>query len=498
MIRLFNKKTCRHIDIINFLHANQDTISIAKLRDILNVKESVLKSDIEYLNANYSDILRIKTTSSSTMSIHYINNSSIESFFRNIINNSAILNMVKSIFFNNFNSVDDLASALFTSPSTIYRMINKFNISSINKYNFKIDKKSLTFSGMEDNIRSFFIQFFKEKYPFNEWPFETLNRHLITKSIIEYFNVFNSKYEYSYLEVMAWNCAVNIYRANKHFSLLPYLNIDKINNSSTTKLLKSNILRSAFNLFELDFTEENIIEVFYKNVNVNFVHTFEEFTDKANYNKAISISLHRGFSDIYSIKNKYNLKINNIEKLIIRVHNGAVMYNSNIKSNCILYNRYKMYIDKFSSLYPYLVNDVQIYLRNYLTTFKGIINENEVEHLTYILLSTWDSLIPQLHSKSTKLNALIISRFNSLHAYNIKNQLDLFFSYFLDTTLLENNVLQNDSIYNQKYDFIIADFIPKNKQNKKWIYIQEIPSAKNYLELTKMIAEILDSKGFDV
>ena len=93
---------------------------------------------------------------------------------------------------------------------------------------------------------------------------------------------------------------------------------------------------------------------------------------------------------------------------------------------------------------------------------------------------------------------MIISRFNSLHAYNIKNKLDLFFSYFLDTTLLENNILQNDRIYNPKYDFIIADFIPKNKQNKKWIYIQEIPSAKNYLELTKMIAEILDSKGFDV
>lgn len=494
MIRLLGKRTIRHTDIIKHLHINSNSISQEHLIRILEVTDSVLKSDIEYLNSNYPDILKIKT-SNNIISIIYNNDSCIETFFRTIINNSNIFNMIEALFFYKFNSINSLAENQFTSISTIYRMIDKFNTAATNKYNFRLDKKSLKFIGSEKNIRSFFTQLFKEKYAIDEWPFININKNTIKKAITEYFKINNiNKFEYSYLEIMSWTCAVNLHRTKLNFPVISQMETNKINYDIIKNLLKSNILQNIFRTFYIPLTENNLINIFYNYVHVDLVHTFKEFTDKADYSPNIAISLHRGFSDTFSIKNKYNLQLNNIENLIISVHNSAVLYNSDIKSNCVIYNRRKMYIDQIYKQFPELVTDIKTYLSNYLTSLKGSIKKNEVEHLTYVAVSTWKGLISQMYNLSDKLNVLIISRFNSVHASNIKVQLDMIFKCFFNTVLFDGNSLEIDNINFDDFDLVIADFIPVNNKVPNWIFIQETLNPNDFLEIIKKISKFIKYK----
>ncbi|MFM1540462.1 hypothetical protein, partial [Helcococcus ovis] len=150
--------------------------------------------------------------------------------------------------------------------------------------------------------------------------------------------------------------------------------------------------------------------------------------------------------------------------------------------------------DQIYKQFPELVTDIKTYLSNYLTSLKGSIKKNEVEHLTYVAVSTWKGLISQMYNLSDKLNVLIISRFNSVHASNIKVQLDMIFKCFFNTVLFDGNSLEIDNINFDDFDLVIADFIPGNNKVPNWIFIQETLNPNDFLEIIKKISKFIKYK----
>ncbi|MFM1515156.1 helix-turn-helix domain-containing protein [Helcococcus ovis] len=493
MNNLFSKSTLRHIEIIKLLHMYSNTVNKNKILIELDIKDSTIKKDIVTMNQLYSDILTIKLDNN-IIELQYINNCSIESFYRFIVKSSSILDIIENIFFNSYYSLEELANDSYLSVSTTYRIINKFNTISKKYYGFEVDTKNLDFKGDERNVRTFFVQLFKEKYAYSEWPFKEIERSSFHNMIIEFYNINNAKFVYSFLEIMSLICAVNFIRIKNKGFIMNNIDKNNINLNSLQNYINSNPFKEFFNKFNIVLNEDNLIELFYNYLNKDFIFSFKEMIEKSKYVNLISSSLLKILSETDRIRKKFKLNLENLDELIIRIHNGAILYNTNTNINYIAYNRNDFYVTQIKQVFPKFTKDVELFIQDLLIEIKGVAKPFEINHLTYILISTWNDLIPQLFSKKSKLKTLILSRFNSYHAGSLKSQLDLYFKLILDTHLYTENILDLKHIENSDYDLIIADFNPPEKINQPWFYIHENPTIKDYLSISETISLLINKR----
>ncbi|MFM1581084.1 M protein trans-acting positive regulator PRD domain-containing protein [Helcococcus bovis] len=138
----------------------------------------------------------------------------------------------------------------------------------------------------------------------------------------------------------------------------------------------------------------------------DLVFTFKEIIEKSKHVQSISTSLLKSLTKTDRIRKKFHLNLENLDELIIRIHNGAILYNSNININYIVYNRNDFYVTQIKQVFPKFSKEVEEYTQNLLLQINGVAKPFEINHLTYILIPTWNDLIPKLFAKKKQIKNL--------------------------------------------------------------------------------------------
>ncbi|WNZ01090.1 helix-turn-helix domain-containing protein [Helcococcus ovis] len=490
MISIFNKNITRNLNLIKTLNIYSDKVNKKFLMKKLKIDEKTLKNDINTINQKYSAILNINIHNSD-IEVKYKKNANIEMFFSCIIKNSSIFKIVEAIFFNDFNTLNDIAKHEFFSITTVYRALKKFNKSVSKIYDFKINRKLFQFEGNEDNIRTFLFHLFREKYSYNEWPFEKYDKEKIIKlqnTFLKSIGV--KKFPYIDNEIMTILYPIHIERLKSGHCVLPYLIKENFNTIKVQEAYNCSELKNLFEEFELEFTKENIMDIFYYYLHKDIAFSFLDLIKKTKSNTLINFSIYQALESTYKLSDKFNLKLNNPYELITYIHNANVFLYDNFNSNYIVFDKHNIYISKLQIVFPEFMKELSKTIKKYLLIIKGEVKKCHIEYLIYTVISTWDNLLPQLYKYNKKIKTLVISRFNYKKSISLKNQLEILFPNFLDLHLSNNNDIYYKNIKDKNYELIIADFnIPKSKKFET-LYINGNIMKFEVIEIIKKIIKL--------
>lgn len=227
----------------------------------------------------------------------------------------------------------------------------------------------------------------------------------------------------------------------------------------------------------------------------DFALSFNEIITKSKDNNNFEKSLVYILKSTYKINQKYSLTLNNLDSLILNIHNCTMVSRFIPNSNHILFDRNKLYIEKMELRFPEFTSDAYKFLEEYLILIDGRSSPLKVNFLMYVLLTVWENLIPQLYEKFDKIKVLVISIYNHNHAKSIKNQLELFFSFFIDIDLCTKEYIDLDYIESCEYDLIITDSDLPPKLSKARIRIHGNHSLKDYKYIVDTLYDMMNRKN---
>lgn len=137
MINIIETKTYRHIELINILMSQENSVSIQKISTRLNVSDLTIISDIEYLNEIYSDLLFINKNNSKNLLIENSSTSKLNYVQSLLLNGSKNIQFLTKLLLNPFEKIKTYSTMIDVSSSYLYKSVDQINI-SLAPYKIKI------------------------------------------------------------------------------------------------------------------------------------------------------------------------------------------------------------------------------------------------------------------------------------------------------------------------------------------------------------------------
>ncbi|MEE3738500.1 helix-turn-helix domain-containing protein, partial [Streptococcus uberis] len=141
-----------------------------------------------------------------------------QKLFQSILNETPSMRLVEALFYKDFDSLEELAEALFTSLSTLKRLIKRTNVYLQLGFNCVINVRSVRIVGPEHSVRLLYLKYFTEVYDYYAWPFlDSINEIALTSLVDMTTSKFSHRVTHSlfaYLKIMS---AVNLIRFSKGY-----------------------------------------------------------------------------------------------------------------------------------------------------------------------------------------------------------------------------------------------------------------------------------------
>ena len=487
MIKLLSPSHERRYKLVVLLSHTQNFMDVAALAKELNCNQRTIQDDIKELSSSeISKIFEIESRSKK-YKLYMKNNMSIDAFGHYIMNDNDCFSLIEYIFFNNHLSAEKLAEEKHISLPTLYRMISRINKGMKDSFQLKFETNPCRLDGDEVEIRSFYLQYFVEKYPISEWPFDDLNEDEILNIFRKVTESLNFTRQYSFLRTIKILMAVSHIRFKQGF---------RIKERSTRVVkLQHRLSKSLFlyNAFSSIFKDVPNAEMFNDNlayvVTDYFYFNYEELLTHAHHDEYAArsfISLSEMFNEL---SKTYDIPLVNKDALIYSVHNSAQMGFKNINIRYILVDNKSMLLKQFKDLFPDFYDDIGKRIKAYLSMMELDYNDYLLNHLIHNIFTRWENLLYHFYSRQRKINIHVVSSHDIYHARLMKTILKHEFHDEIEVSVLDSidlNVLLNT---NKHIDIFVVNFtIPV--ADKRIIAVNDIPADEDFIEIKKLIAEI--------
>lgn len=294
----------RKFNLVYRLARTGDYVDVNTLTKELKTNQRIIDNDVQdLLKTDLGKILTIEEHNKKYR-LKFKPNYTIDAIGHYMLSNSTRFTVLEYVFFNNNLNLDELAEALHFSTATLYRIIQRINKGIKSQYNLKFVTNPCSLVGSEEEIRSFYIQYFSERYQYHEWPFDDIDR----ERLLDMFKLFTSrlgfKLQYSDLRFLELSLAVSHIRCNQGFyiedagprlsGILSYLNNNKVFMDMFLSIFKDNANKKVFS--------DNLIYM----IKEHFFFNYGEFTRSAasdDYSKK-SLNFLNGFVDTLSEKHE--------------------------------------------------------------------------------------------------------------------------------------------------------------------------------------------------
>lgn len=154
-----NKQVIRTLRILSLLQS-QSHITLKELSYATEFSDRTILTDIYRIKDHFDQTIHLEATP-----IGYVFEiRSIEEYGekkRILLENEPLFKIIESIFFNECQSIDKWSDQLFTTTSTLHRLLKKI-LPILNNYEISLSTRPVDFIGKEINIRQFFHDFYYE------------------------------------------------------------------------------------------------------------------------------------------------------------------------------------------------------------------------------------------------------------------------------------------------------------------------------------------------
>lgn len=477
------------------LATQKDWLTITKLANYLDCSTRVLRDDIQYLNSHYNSI-QIQT-SKYGVRLCFKENHGLSNFCREMIAHSDAYQVLESIFFNQPSSIKELSEMLFISQATLYRLIDKMNTILKVDYGFLIATNPCRFEGSEARIRYFFYIYFFERYPRFNLPFKNFSEDMIDLFLKALLKDFPFTIDFAFHNVTRVVMMVNLIRyRNNHF-----IPTDKMELSSPRLANSFDDYSELFKPYEeeLNVSVDNdfITQIFTPYIQKGMSFSYEDFIAKTEEDSLLleQVNFLRDLLDNIATKNKIQLA--NREQLVFGLFNVVHLEYQDPQSNYILYKRNQLFAEDVKEEFPQLYKDISEGMKAFREKLERPTTNEGVAFFIYQIFIMWENLVPQMRKKIDKINVLVISDRHKAHAEMIKGFIQYEFSEQVIVNFFTDSVLNPRVLDGLDYDLLITTFTIDTLENKRHVYIPNVPKYTDYQKIQRAIDNIIHERLYE-
>ncbi len=406
-----------------------------------------------------------------------------------IFKQSETYSFLNCLFFKEGQSLEQMCQELMISCERVQEIIQHLNTELPQHYGISIQLSPLVINGAEENIRTFYLDYFSQSYSFLDWPFPSISEEALTQLIQLFLKAQQVSPNLSSLRQIKYTLAINLERLKKgHFIKNP------------TPLLTSHYST----LMQITQFEQDIKKLAKKLHFEPKKETLEQlFSNPVKSPQIINNPSNGALGNIHHIQKSYrllsqileelakefHLQIENREELIWLLHYTAQSDFFHLLSNQSLDRQKSQILSSYQVEFPKLFEVSQYRFHSYLTEM-GIENHpSKLQELVYTFSIQGQRILVQLLQKLPKIRVLIISHLDSHHAQNLIDTLTHYGNnlYLFDSW--EESTI-SFSILNQiPHDIVITTF-PVTNSPKPIIYNRNFSTSELFHHLHLLASQI--------
>ncbi|MBP1042448.1 helix-turn-helix domain-containing protein [Vagococcus sp. BWB3-3] len=475
MINLLSKQDRRYLKILEVLFDNKLT-TLTSLMTMLNNSRHTIREDFDAINVFIEPMSIV--TSQHGFSLEYPLDINRDYLYSCILSNSLEYSFLEMIFFEKEERLEDYAEALFTSVSTLRRIIKEINAHT-KQYHFSIKTDPLQLVGDERSISNVMINFFREKYPKSNYPFSKVEQQLLNK-LIDYSlrdrQQFNNLPDLKFLQL---NLLISLVRMQKNHlrtldktTAIPHYSTDFLNDIYFKK--------SFENTFKIELNEANLKQLFFPFIYRQFAFSYEHALeiaqnspDKAqllnDIDQYLKIATEKFGFDLTTNTGAFTLEIFNLHALMIG-------------DNYLLYDREKIFIDnikKRSSVLAYFYEENSSLILKHFKNF----GKKDVSRFLYYLTTHLEGMYNQFYGHQPVSKVGVFMNLDIEHTQFIRNFLEHTDVGHFEFYSIMTNDLEDAFEQFSQFDVVVTNLSNLNHDDVCIITIDLFPTKEDFKKL---------------
>ena len=445
--------------LLEELTKHQDLIEIPVLAEKLNFSIEELQDRLFKLEQLFPNLL-IRSTKEG-IQLQFEARNSLDPRIA-IFEQSEIYSFLNCLFFKEEQSLDQICQDLMISCERVQEIIQHLNTKLPQHYGISIQPSPLNMMGAEEDIRTFYLDYFSQSYSFLDWPFPSISEESLTNLIQLFLNAQQVSPNLSSLRQIKYTLAINLERFNKRHLI-----------ENPTPLLTSHYST----LIQIPQFEENIKKIAKKLHFEPKKETLEQLFSNPVKSPQITNNPSNGaLGNIHHIQKSYrllskileelakefHLQIENREELIWLLHYTAQSDFFHLLSNQSLDRQKSQILSSYQVEFPKLFEVSKSKFQTYLAEIGLESHPSKLQELVYAFSIQGQRILVQLLQKLPKIRVLVISHLDSEHAQNLIDTLSHYGNnlYLFDSW--EKSSISS-SIFNQiPHDIVITTFPVSN------------------------------------
>ena len=454
---LLSSKEKRQLELMEFLITTRKWTHIKILSEKFMCTERILKQDIAELREAFPNIDIQSSTNG--IRIYSAKETSIEDIYRYFFANSQNFTLLEYIFFHEGESIAEISNAFYTTPTNLYRIVNKREKAIETKFKINIQLSPVSITGNEIDIRYFFAQYFSERYNFLYWPFIDFNENDLDEFAKYFYTPTNYPMGFAVFHMYKWMVMIGIYRVkNKHYVPIPENFFEEIFPPFAQLPDIEEKLAYFSEKFQLNLTPELLAQIFISFIQDTIFLSPEEFSNSLREDTYAKNSSNLLDQMLTKIENKLQIHFNNRNELIWHMHNTVHLERQETFTDPLLFNQKQRTILNFEKHFSKAFEIMKEELLQYLKAMNRTHTPEHINHLIYTLFTHGEDTAVQLLLNRPPVKVLVISNFDHAHPITLKNIL----SYYCNNRFIFETWTKVDlstEILNQTdFDIIVANF----------------------------------------
>lgn len=488
MRRLLNQTELRQLRLIETLYKYPEWITYAELAEKLDCSVRVLKDDVTHFIHLFDEF----TIERSNQGIRLVINkdTGLKFFYKHTFERSVHFRILETLFIEQGILIKDLVDRLFISTSTIYRLIEQIN-HVLADFDFQIGLNPTRIVGNEQNIRTFFYNYFAEKYTYLDWPFPEIHEggmRRLLQFLIDYTGL---KVDFAYN-----NFLINI--ATINFIRYKYGHLISEQEKSFAFDSRNEFLKAyedAFNYFEaVNHVKVDVVliqQVFSPYLDEGYSLDYEHLVEKMEKSDSLKRELSFLNHMLEKVSVEQGIELYNEETIVLMLQNFQHLEKFEPRSGHVLYDRCEQVIEIMEREFPIFYSALYEGVEEYSHILEEELPAKMIDYMVYFIFTTWDGLLANLRRKYTKIKILVISDQGTAHAKMLKDFIDYEFHEQIQASIYEHQTLDKDILEQIEANIIVASFALPQIQGIRSIYIESIPTFIDISRIRNVVDEII-------
>lgn len=474
MKEILSSRSKRQLELVELL-VDHDWVPFSVASESLNVPVKTLKSDIIELET----LLAPATIESSKKyGIRFATSFGFckTSIYQKFIKSSVEFQLIEKIFLHNFSTIVDLADDLYTSVSTIKRIVLRVN-QLLQIEGFTINLKKMQLVGDPHSICNFMQHYFYEKYGVAEsllTPGQLAILDQVGFQIIKQAipNESSQNLDFSLLNRLRFYIytVINLVKHNGDNQLhdLPKKEFEILDDFFACD--------EFYSQFHVPLSLTNLTIFFYLIFSDQFIDSIETLRKLIKVDRNVLLKYQKIENLLLEIEKKMDSKCDNFDDIFMRLYNLDCQIHGR---TYILHNKNKEFLTSIKNLYGHFPMEL-------IQSLQAIFYSNPYkEYIVYeaisILFTNWPSLLDRLEYSTPTLKACLLFNTGLDYMDMLSERINYYLRGRFSCTPLKVTSLDELEKEASAYDCIITN-IPE-------IYINTIPII--------VIPLIPDAKSFD-